>query len=120
MALPLIGLYVLTALIGFLFLIGVSRYNVNSSLGFIVLASVLMMVTSMFIVNEGIQLNSLDNINPSTLEYNYEVATYEVNTWNWVKVFTDVLFWGSFVGVIFGFAYNFQRGKSRQSNEWAV
>ena len=118
MALPLIGLYFLLGLIGILFFIGVSRYNVNASLGFIVFASVLMMVTSMFIINDGLQLNTLESINPDTLEYNYQMERYDVNTWNWLKVTTDTLFWGSFVGIIVGFALNFQRSKSRQVSQW--
>lgn len=120
MAIPLIGIYALIALIGILFFIGVSRYNVNASLGFVVFASVLMMSTSMFIMNEGIQLNTLDSVNPNTLVYTYQTVSYDVDNWNWVKVTTDVLFWGSFVGIIFGFAYNFHRSKARNVSEWDV
>jgi len=118
MAVPLIGLYFLLGLIGILFFIGVSRFNVNASLAFVVFASVLMIVTSMFIVNEGIQLDNVTSIDPVTLTYSYETIAYELNTWNWVHVLADVLFWGSFVGIIFGFAYNFQRSKARQVSEW--
>jgi len=120
MPVPLIGLYFLIALIGFLFLLGVSRYNVNASLGFIVLASVLMLVSAMFIMNVGVQLNTLESINPDTLEYTYQTVSYDVSSWNWLRVFTDIIFWGGFVGIIFGFAYNFSRSKSRQSNDWAI
>ena len=118
MVVPLFGIYALVALIVILFIIGISRYNVNASLGFIVLASVLMMTTSMFIMNEGIQLNNVESIDPDTLVYTYQTHTYDINTWDWLRVTTDVLFWGSFVGIIFGFAYNFQRSKSRQVSEW--
>ena len=120
MAVPLIGFYALITLITILFVIGVSRYNVNASLGFVVLAAVLMMSTSMFIMNEGIQLDSIESVDPETLTYNYQTVSYEVDNWNWVKVTTDVLFWGSFVAIIFGFAYNFHRSKARNVSEWDI
>jgi hypothetical protein len=74
----------------------------------------------MFIINEGIQLDTVDSIDPETLTYNYQTVAYDVSSWNWLRVVTDVLFWGSFVGIIFGFAYNFHRSKSRRVDEWAV
>jgi len=120
MVVPLFGIFALIALIIILFVVGVSRYNVNASLGFVVLASILMMTTSMFVMNEGIQLNTVESVDPTTLEFTYQTYTYDVNNWDWLKVTTDVLFWGSFVGIIFGFAYNFRRSKSRQVDEWAI
>jgi len=120
MAIPLIGIGVLILLIISLFVIGVSRYNVNASLGFIVFASVLMMVSSMFIINEGVQLDNVNSIDPETLAYSYQTVSYDVNTWDWVRVITDTLFYGSFVGIIFGFAYNFKRSKDRRVDEWAI
>jgi len=118
MAVPLIGIYFLIALIGILFLVGVSRYNVNASLGFVVLACVLMMTTSMFVMNEGVQLTNVESIDPDTLTYNYQTVSYNPNTMDWVRVLTDIFFYGSFVGIIFGFAYNFHRSKSRRVSEW--
>ena len=118
MAVPLIGIYFLIALIGILFLVGVSRYNVNASLGFIVLAAVLMMTTSMFVMNEGVQLNNVESIDAETLTYNYQTATYDPNNMDWVRVLTDTFFYGSFIGIIFGFAYNFHRSKARRVSEW--
>ena len=120
MALPLIGLYALIALVGFLFLLGVSRYNLNASLGFIAFASVLMMVSGMFIVNEGVQLDTVDSINAETLEYNYQIVSYDVNSYNWLRVIADTFIFGGAVGIIFGFAYNFKRSKSRNVDEWAI
>jgi len=120
MALPLIGLYVLLAIIGTLFLIGISRYNVNASLGFVVFASVLMLTTSMFLINEGVQLDNVESINPDTLTYTYQTVAYDETTWNWVTVLGNVLLYGGFVAMIFGFAYNFKRSKSRQVDEWAI
>jgi len=118
MAVPLIGIYFLIALIGILFFVGVSRYNVNASLGFIVLACVLMMTTSMFVMSEGVQLTNVESIDTDTLTYNYQAISYDVNTWDWVKVLTDIFFYGAFVGIIFGFAYNFNRSKARRVSEW--
>jgi hypothetical protein len=83
-----------------------------------VFASVLMMTTSMFIINDGLQLGNVISVDPDTLEYTYQIETYNIDSWNWLRVITDVLFWGSFVGIIFGFAYNFQRSKGRQVSEW--
>ena len=118
MGLPIIGLFILISLIITLFVIGVSRYNVNASLAFVGLASVLMLTTSIFLINEGIQLDSVESINPETLEYNYQVVEYDETNWNWVTAITNVLLYGGFVGLIFGFAYNFQRSKARQVSEW--
>jgi hypothetical protein len=118
MALPLIGFYALLALIGILFFLGFSRYNVNASLAFMVFASVLMLTTSMFIINDGLQLNTQESIDPDTGVIAWQTVSYDINSWNWLRVITDVLFWGGFVGIIFGFAYNFQRSKSRQVSEW--
>jgi len=121
MALPIIGLGILIAIIIVLYVIGVSRYNVNASLGFVVLASVLLMVSSMFIMSEGLQLNNVESIDPVTLEYTYQTESYSLESWNWLRVVTDVMFYGAFVGIIFGFAYNFSRSKSRQGNdEYAI
>jgi len=121
MAIPIIGIIFLIGLIVLLFVLGVSRYNVNSSLGFIIFASVLMMTTSMFVMNEGVQLESVSEVNPDTGLITYETISYNVNSWDWVKVVTDTLFWGSFVGIVFGFAYNFNRSKSRRVvDEWNV
>lgn len=120
MAIPLIGLYALIILITVLFVVGVSRYNVNASLGFVVLASVLMMTTSMFLINDGLQLDTIESIDADTLTYNYQTVAYDVNSWNWLRVVTDVMFYGAFVGIIFGFAYNFKRVKDRRTDEWAI
>jgi len=121
MAVPLIGIIFLIGLIVLLFFIGVSRKNVNSSLAFIVFASVLMITTSMFVMNEGVQLNTVDGINPDTLSYDYQIVNYDVNNWDWIRVLTDSLFWGSFVGIIFGFAYNYNRSKANNVvDEWVV
>lgn len=122
MPIPLIGVYFLLGVIGILFFIGISRYNVNASLAFVVFASVLMLSTSMFIMNEGVQLDNVSSIDPETLEYSYETISYEVNTWNWIKILTDTLFWGSFVGIIFGFAWNFNKSKQiqKENDEWAM
>jgi len=78
------------------------------------------MTTSMFVMNEGIQLDNVDSIDPDTLSYEYQTLSYDLNTMDWVKVLTDVFFYGSFVGIIFGFAYNFHRSKSRKVSEWDV
>jgi hypothetical protein len=122
MVLPLIGLVALILISIILFVVGVSRYNVNASLGFIVLASVLLLTSSMFIMNEGLQLDTVESISPDTLTYNYQTVSYDVNSWNWLRVVTDVMFYGAFVGIVFGFAFNLNKRFNIKSsgNEWQV
>ena len=122
MVLPIFGLYALITVIAILLVVGVSRYNVNASLGFIALASVLMLVTGMFIMNEGLQLNTVESIDADTLTYNYETYTYDVSNWDWLRVLTDVMFYGGFVTLIFGFVFNFSKRFNERSagNEWQV
>ena len=120
MAVPLIGIMGLILLSVILFFIGLSRENVNTNLAFIVITGVLLITSGMFVMNEGVQLNTVDSINPETLEYTYEVASYDVNSMDWVRVLTDIVFWSGFVVIIFGFVYNYRESKNRQSNEWNI
>jgi len=122
MALPLIGLVFLICVAIVLFVIGISRYNVNASLGLVVLASVVLIASSMFIMNEGVQLETVDSIVEAgaTTSVLYQEVAYDINSWNWLRVLTDVMFWGGFVGIIFGFAYNYQQSKKSQVDEWAI
>jgi len=120
MAIPLIGIIGLILLSVTLFAIGVSRYNVNSNLALIVMASVLLISSGMLVMNEGVQLDTVESIDPVTLTYNYQVATYDVNSMDWVRILTDIMFWGGFAGIIFGFAYNYKESKNRQSDEWNI
>lgn len=122
MALPLIGFAGLLLLAVILFVIGVSRYNVNASLGFIALAGVILLVSGMLVMNEGLQLDTPASFTDSgaVTTVAYQEVSYDVNSYNWLRVLTDVIFWGGFVTMIVGFAYNYQRSKSRQVDEWAI
>ena len=120
MAVPLIGIIGLVLLSIILFFIGLSRENVNTNLAFIVFAGIILTVSGMFVMNEGVQLNTVDSIDPETLTYTYEVASYDVNNMDWVRVLTDTVFWSGFVLIIFGFIYNYRESKNRQSSEWNI
>ena len=122
MALPLIGFIALILLATILFTIGVSRYNVNASIGFIAFASVILIVSSMLVMNEGLQLDTTESFTDAgaVTSVTYQTASYDVTSYNWLRVLTDSLFWGGFVGIIFGFAYNFKRSNSRKHDEWAI
>ena len=121
MALPLIGLIGLLLLAIILFFIGVSRYNVNASLGFMAFAGVILIVTGMLVMNEGLQLDNPTSFTDagSVTSVAYQTVSYG-SEYNWLKVLTDTIFWGGFVTIIVGFALNYGRSKSRQSDEWAI
>jgi len=114
-----IGL-ILLAIISFV--IGLSRYNVNASVGFMAFAGVIMIVSGMLVMNEGLQLNTTESFTDagSVTSVAYQVESYDINSYNWVRVLTDSIFWGGFIAIIVGFAYNFQRSKERNKNEWAI
>ena len=122
MALPMIGLIGLLLLAIISFIVGLSRYNVNASVGFMAFAGVILIVSGMLVMNEGLQLDTTESFtdNGAVTTISYQEVSYDVNSYNWLRVFTDTIFWGGFVAIIVGFAYNFQRSKSRQSSEWSI
>lgn len=122
MALPLIGFIGLLLLAIILFFIGLNKtnYNVNVGFAFVVLASIVLFATSMFVMNEGLMLNVQESINPDTGVINWMIVLYDVNSWNWLRVITDIIFYGAFVGLIMGAWKAFKTSKDRQSNEWLL
>jgi hypothetical protein len=121
MALPLIGFVGLLLLAIIFFVLGVSRFNVNASLGFMAFAGVILIVSSMLVMNEGLQLDSVESFTDSgsVTSVSYQEVSYG-SDYNWLKVLIDTIFWSGFVVIIVGFAYNFRRAKSRQVDEWAI
>lgn len=122
MALPLIGFIGLLLLAIILFFIGLNKTNANVNVGFafVVLASIVLFATSMFIMNDGLMLNVQESINPDTGVINWMVVLYDVNSWNWLRVITDIMFYGAFVGLIMGAWKAFRVSKDKQSNEWLL
>lgn len=120
MALPLIGFFALIGIAFLVFAIGVSRTNMNTNFALITFAAVILIVCGLFVMNEGIQLDSVASVDPSTGVVTYQVVTYDNNTWDWVKVIADILLYGGFVIMIFGFAFNFFGAKNRRVNEFDI
>ena len=120
MSIPLIGFSGLILLSIILFLIGLKKTeaNVNVGFSFIVLASVLLFATSMFVMNEGLMLNVQNSINPDTGVIDWMVISYDVNSWNWLRVITDIIFYGGFVGLIIGFWKAYSITKNNRASEW--
>jgi nitric oxide reductase large subunit len=122
MALPLLGFIGLLLLAIILFFIGFGKteQNVNVGFAFIVLASIILFATSMFIMNDGLMLDVQNGINPDTGVIDWMVVLYDVNSWNWLRVITDVIFYGAFVGLIMGAWKAYNTSKSKQNNEWTL
>lgn len=124
MALPLIGFIGLLLLAIILFFIGLNKtnYNVNVGFAFVVLASIVLFATSMFVMNEGLQLDNVTNITQTGTDASivYQTVDYDINSWNWLRVITDIMFYGAFVGLIMGAWKAFRTSKDRQSNEWIL
>lgn len=124
MAVPLIGFGGLILLAIILFLIGLNKteMNVNVGFAFIVLASIVLFSTSIFVMNEGLQLGSQESIDTTTdlIVINYQTISYDVNSWNWLRVITDIIFYGGFVGLIIGFWKAYSITRDRRVSEWSM
>jgi len=122
MALPLLGFIGLLLLAIILYFIGLTKTqaNVNVGFAFIVLGSVVLFATSMFVMNEGLMLNIQNGIDPDTGVIDWMVVLYDVNSWNWLRVITDIIFYGAFVGLIMGAWKAYTTSKSKQNNEWLL
>ena len=122
MAVPLIGFGGLVLLAIILFLIGLNKTeaNVNVGFAFIVLASIVLFATSIFIMNEGLLLNIQNSVNPDTGVIDWMIVSYDVNSWNWLRVITDIIFYGGFVGLIIGFWKAYSITRDRRVSEWSI
>lgn len=122
MALPLIGFIGLLLLAIVLFLIGLNKTqaNVNVGFAFVVFASIILFSTSMFIMNEGLELNTVSSITQSgtTNTISYASVEYSIDSWNWLRVLTDSIFYSGFVGLIIGFWKAYSVSKSRQVSDY--
>jgi len=122
MALTCIGFigFILLAIILYFIGLGKTEHNVNVGFSFIVLGSIVLFATSMFIMNEGLMLDVQNGINPDTGVIDWMIVLYDVNSWNWLRVITDILFYGAFVGLIMGAWKAYTTSKSKQNNEWLL
>ena len=94
MALPLIGFVILLALSVFLYVFGFSRNNLNVGFAFMTLASVLLIVSSMFVMGAGLELNQVSSVEQvgTVTSITYASVDYSLSEWNWLRVIVDVIF----------------------------
>ena len=120
MALPIIGFIILLALSVFLYVFGFSRNNLNAGFAFMTLASVLLIVSSLFVMGAGLELNQVSSIEQvgTVTSVSYASVDYSLDEWNWLRVVVDIILYGGFVGIVFGLVYSIKQSQSRQVEDW--
>ena len=103
MALPIIVFELLLVIALALFLFGASRQSLNAGFGFLLLSSIILLVSGLFVWGDGLQLEQPQTIDASTsvisISYQVVTATYGSALW----VISNVLVYGGIGLVLLAF-----------------